>query len=352
MTLSRHIYVRFTSWQCIVCISALLCACAVKPAGSFVKGDVPRVPDYSHRQSWAALPSRMDSADVVPVDTMAPRQSVARADVFYIYPTTYTGRRGHRDWNARVDDAELNERTDRTAVRHQASIFNAAGRVFAPRYRQAHLHAFFTKTRKDDAQAALEVAYTDVRNAFAYYLKHYNAGRPVIIAGHSQGAYHGARLLKEYFDGTELSAKLIVAYLVGMPIRPGNFEELNACQSAEDTQCICSWRTVREGTFPGRFYKPDSTVIVTNPLSWETSTELADRDQHNGAVLKDFYNSVVPQYVSAQVHQGLLWISKPKIPWVPVFLIRNYHIADFNFFYVNVRENAQLRVEAYFRKSS
>jgi hypothetical protein len=43
-----------------------------------------------------------------------------------------------------------------------------------------------------------------VKTAFLYYLQHYNNGRPIIIASHSQGATHGKRLLKEFFDGKEL----------------------------------------------------------------------------------------------------------------------------------------------------
>jgi hypothetical protein len=37
-----------------------------------------------------------------------------------------------------------------------------------------------------------------VKDAFEYYLKNYNNGRPIIIAGHSQGSGHGARILKDY----------------------------------------------------------------------------------------------------------------------------------------------------------
>ena len=53
----------------------------------------------------------------------------------------------------------------------------------------------------------------DVKAAFQYYLEHYNNGRPIIIASHSQGTTHAKRLLKEFFDGTALQHQLVAAYL-------------------------------------------------------------------------------------------------------------------------------------------
>jgi len=43
----------------------------------------------------------------------------------------------------------------------------------------------------------------------------------------------------------------------------------------------------------------------------------------------------------------VLWITKPKFFGSFVLTNPNYHIADFNFFYANVRKNAVQRVEAF-----
>lgn len=40
------------------------------------------------------------------------------------------------------------------------------------------------------------IALQDIEHAFDYYLKHYNQGRPFILAGHSQGAKSVIELLK------------------------------------------------------------------------------------------------------------------------------------------------------------
>jgi hypothetical protein len=49
------------------------------------------------------------------------------------------------------------------------------------RYRQAHLHNFFTKD-KEKADKAFDLAYKDLKTAFEFYLQHWNNGRPIIIA--------------------------------------------------------------------------------------------------------------------------------------------------------------------------
>ena len=50
-------------------------------------------------------------------------------------------------WNADIDNEELNEKTDNSTILYQASVFNKYCRVFAPRYRQANLQAFFTSDK-------------------------------------------------------------------------------------------------------------------------------------------------------------------------------------------------------------
>ena len=63
---------------------------------------------------------------------------------------------------------------------------------------------------------ALDFAYQDVKAAFEYYLKHYNNGRPIIIASHSQGTWHAESLLHDYFENdSTLRKRLVAAYLIG-----------------------------------------------------------------------------------------------------------------------------------------
>ncbi len=324
-------------------------ACSVKP--SLRMAEASQAPDYSQEIAWAALPFRLDSADAIPSEQFVDRQATAPVDIFFLHPTTYTGRKGHNRWNAPIIDPALIKRTDKTTILHQASIFNGAGKVYAPRYRQAHLHAYYTKRHKAQVQRSFDLAYGDVRAAFEYYLEHYNEGRPIIIASHSQGAMHAARLLLEFFDGTPLHRQLVVAYLVGMPIKKDLYQQIGLCRSAEEIGCFCSWRSYRTGYYPRKWTYGD-LIAVTNPLSWTTQTEKVEKTENRGGVLRRFHSGIYPNLANAQVHQGMLWVDKPRFPGSFLLTTKNYHVADFNLFWVNVRNNAVLRSQAFLKKGS
>ncbi|MDQ3015194.1 MAG: DUF3089 domain-containing protein [Bacteroidota bacterium] len=325
-------------------LSILFWSCASVPRGTFQPNSIP-APDYSLAEAWAALPTIKDNADVVPVDTWQDVQSTAAADVFFLHPTTYVGKHGQNKWNGDLRDAKLNERTDELPIRYQASIFNGSGKIYAPRYRQAHLNAYYTKRKKDAAQA-LELAYGDVKQAFQYYLDHYQQDRPFIIAAHSQGSAHAIRLIEDFIDGTSLQKKMIVAYLPGFPIDANHYKSMKPCIQPDDTGCFCSWRSVREGAMIDKMHYPDHEVVVTNPVTWSATNTTSSNSVHLGAILRDC-QTLFPALVNTEVHEDFLWVTKPRFPWSFLLTTKNYHIADYNFFYADVRHNAQQRVQSY-----
>lgn len=317
-------------------------SCAVKP---FLPNTIPQVPNYASPDSWAALPNRPDKADLTPDPSLTDRQAEAAVDVFFLHPTIYWGK-ANKNWNGSLADEELNQKVDETSILFQASIFNAAGRVYAPRYRQAHLRSFFTKDKKS-AEQAINLAYEDIRSAFQFYLEHFNQGRPIIIAAHSQGSRHAERLLKEFFDEKPLGNQLVAAYLAGWPVSKTAFKTIPPCETADQTGCFCSWRSYRYSYLPKNAPRGDN-IAVTNPLVWTSASEPADKSLNEGSVLRKF-DKIYPGIADAQVHQGFLWIHKPKFPGSFFFTRKNYHIADFNFFYVNVRKNALNRTVHYLK---
>jgi len=324
----------------ILILSLLLWGCATKPSGTFSTTTKPMAPDYSQADAWAALPYKTDPADRAP-DGLEDQQDSAAADVFFLHPTTYTGKRGDRLWNGPVGKADLQERTLEGPILFQASAFNAAGKVYAPFYRQAHLEAYFTKDTTS-AKQAFDLAYSDIRRAFEYYLEHYNDGRPIVIAAHSQGTTHAKQLLREFFDGKPLQSQLVAAYIIGIPVRQTDFENIPPCTDSLDTGCYVSWRTFRRGTKK----EPEPAVVVTNPLLWDTTKAFAPRTLNDGAVLTPF-EKVRPNNVSAEVRGPVLWSSKPQFPGSFLMLRRNYHVGDLNLFYVDIRKNAVQRVERF-----
>ncbi|MFZ1528094.1 MAG: DUF3089 domain-containing protein [Ferruginibacter sp.] len=305
-------------------------------------------PDYSKLEYWAAHPWKWDPSDSVPAPLRKNYIGDSTVDVFFVHPTTLFGKNEER-WNAPIDDAAINKKTDYSTILYQASVFNEQCRVFAPRYRQANLNAFFT-IKKDTAARAFELAYTDVREAFEYYLEHYNGGRPIIIAAHSQGTVHAARLLREYFEGKKLYNKLVCAYLIGMPVRDDYFNQLLPCKDSLNTTCFCSWRSFKKGyTEPVYVANETFKAVVTNPLTWRTDETAAPRKLNQGGILKNF-NKLSKRVVSAQVHGNVLWTSKPRFFGNFLLRTKNYHIGDINLFYMNMREDVKRRVGFYWKQ--
>lgn len=305
-------------------------------------------PDYSNLNYWAAHPFKIDPSDEVPVDLKNESRDTL-ADVFFIYPTTYTDKNLPMGWNADIDNEELNKKTDNSTIRYQASVFNKYCRVFAPRYRQASLVAFFTSD-KQKGEAALDTAYEDVKAAFEYYLKYYNNGRPVIIASHSQGTRHAGKILKEFFEGKPLQNQLVCAYLIGLPVFSNYFSQMKPCEDSTSTGCFVSWRTFEEGYISPVIEQEKLKAYVINPLTWTMDTGIAPSQLNKGGVLRNF-NKVIPGVVHAQIHGNILWVNKPRFFGSIFLTIKNYHIADYNLFYSNIRENAGTRIKAFLQKN-
>ena len=328
---------------------AVLSSCAgppkLPPSGSF---PTPPPPEYATDANWAALPTKQDNADRTPGDELQDRQATAPADVFYVHPTMYRdATEWSKDYNANVFDPQVNERVDESAILNQASIFNAAGRVYAPRYRQANIKVYYREGRPV-AEQALQIAYEDVLRAFDFYLTQYNGGRPIIIASHSQGTTHAKRLLADRFDGKPLQNQLVAAYLVGMPVSKNAYRTIPVCESPTQTGCFVSWRTYRDDFQPKPGYRdtvPD--IAVVNPLSWATDTLLVPAEQNRGGVLMNYNAGPRDNLVSAQIRGAGLFTSKPKFFGSLFFRTKNYHIADYNLFWVNIRENAVARTTAF-----
>jgi pimeloyl-ACP methyl ester carboxylesterase len=304
-------------------------------------------PDYQNLEYWAAHPWKWDPSDSIPAPLAnEPRDSMV--DVFFLHPTTYTSKHRKKGANSTIDDDYTNAKTDYSSILYQASVFNNQCRVFAPRYRQGHISNFFSKN-KEQAVAVFDLAYEDLKTAFEHYLRTWNGGRPIIIAGHSQGAMMAERLLKEYFDAKPLTNKLVVAYIIGWEIPQDLFTSLRPCADSLQTGCLCGWRTMRNGFIPRYLKKENTASLVTNPLNWTITSTYASRELNKGSVLTNF-NKVFLATTDAQVRNGFLNVRKPKFPGSFFYFTRNYHIADINLFYMNMRENINRRIGMFWKK--
>jgi len=326
----------------MVLLFLFACARMIQPSQSFESSPHPPDVNYADRNAWAALPDRKDTADEVPAQSdLRDEQDKAAVDIFFIYPTTYYGR---DNWNADALSPEINKRTDNSTIRQQGSIFNCCGKIYAPRYRQATLYSFIDKS--GNGTKALNLAYSDVRKAFEYYLAHFNQGRPIVIASHSQGTRHAMLLLKEKFDGTPLQHLLVAAYIVGGAVPRDQFRAIPACSKEDDTGCFVTWNTMGEGGEIKYNKEAYANAVCTNPLSWRLDEVYVPREKNLGGVSKKFLR-IDRAVTDARCEHGLLWITEVHGEDYVRMPGKSYHVADYSLYYMNVRENVRARVAHY-----
>ena len=304
----------------------------------FEDSPVPEAPDYTRQQAWIAFPGVKDSSDLTPQGVEPVAVDQGPADVFWVYPTLWYKRTA---WNADLRNEKLNQDIRTGSIKYQSSVFNAAGRIFSPYYRQMAMGGFFCKDTAD-TRKALDLAYGDVKAAFEYYLQHYNNGRPVIIAGHSQGALHATRLVREYVGGKALQQQLVAAYLIGYPFQAKDLGGVPVCANARQTGCATGWYTWRKGAIPegiDGFYR---NAVIVNPITWTSDTLPTDPALHQGMVLRNF-RTTEPGKISTSIYRTILWCDNP----IPGSTVKNYHIGDVNIFWMNIRSNSLLRLEAW-----
>ena len=284
------------------------------------------------------------------------------AAIFFIHPTSYL-KRDH--WNAPLDDAEANWRA-LLFVRGMASTMAGAGDVWVPRYQQAAMGAFLTEDT-DTANRALNVAYGDVSAAFDQFLADVGPDRPIILAGHSQGALHLTRLLRDKVAGRPIASRIVAAYVVGWPVsvrhdlpRMG----LPACEGQESTNCVLGWQTFAEPADPSLILevydnsigfdgqsRRDSAMLCVNPISG-TANGTAPRSANLGTVKADdgfADGTLFAGATGARCDGGRGFLLIGEGPEVGPFVLpgNNYHVFDYPLFWANVRADARRRLAAF-----
>ncbi|MGV8947378.1 MAG: DUF3089 domain-containing protein [Lutibacter sp.] len=314
------------------------CKSAVIP--SFSTQQPPAIPNYDHTSTWAVLPNSYPEN----LKHWQTTTADSGADIFYIYPTLNNEKKDLR-WNVPVDDAVQNEKVIDKAVYFQASAFLNAGKLYVPYYRQAHLRSYFML--ESGGKEALNLAYSDVKEAFKIYLEKYNNGRPIIIAAHSQGTTHAIRVLKDFFDGKPLQNQLVAAYIPGIAIKKNEFEQLKLMTNPTQTGGFVSWNTYKKNYYPKTYNKLFKGTEVSNPVDWDNSKE-SERLDHKGFLFTN--NKLYVHALKVYVKDGILWTSLPHFPYRLLVLgKKRYHKGDINLFWEDIRENATQRVESYLK---
>lgn len=333
---------------------------AMVPGGRFESQAALPADSYKRAEMWLARPDMPGNPALWAPEGYAAAKAPVAA-VFFIHPTSYLNR---AHWNAPLEDKEANDRAA-LFLRGQASAFNGTGAVWAPRYRQATFGAFLTS--KADAQQALDLAYRDVSAAFDQFLT--EAGdRPIILAGHSQGALHLTRLLHDRVAGKPLATRVVAAYVVGWPVsKTADLPKLGLaeCTAAEQTGCILSWQSFAEPADPSLLLdtfdassgftgesRAGTPMICTNPITGTPGVS-ADAAANQGSLIPnaDFSNATLLKgTVAARCSErGILLIGNPPESLSGQYVLwgNNYHVFDYSLFWANVRADIERRLGAF-----
>jgi hypothetical protein len=293
--------------------------------------------DYSSSKNWAVLPGNYPD-NLKEYAVQNPQDSI---DVFYVYPTLIVSGKDER-WNVPINDSVQIKKVLNIAVRFQASAWGNSGNLYVPYYRQAHIRSY--DLLDNGGKTALLLAYSDVKAAFEYYLKHHNHGRGIILAGHSQGSTHISYLLKDFFDGKPLQKQLVAAYIPGVGLDKNQFKTIPFMENPNQTGGFVTWNTFKK-KFDKKNYKWYKGKVVINPVTWDT-TAIAERKLHKGFLYSN--GKMYKNSFDTHTDNGVIWISTPHFPHRYLsFTLRNYHTGDVNLFWEDIRKNSLLRVQNY-----
>lgn len=285
--------------------------------------------------------------------------------VFFVHPTSYIplALTEQANWNAAPGDRVADTRA-RLFIKGMASPFNRAAEIWAPKYRQAVAGAFLTD--KPEAQRAIDAAYADVREAFKFFAASVPAGRPIVLAGHSQGALHILRLLRDEVAGTPMASRVAAVYAIGWPISVAHdlpALPLPACAAPRQAGCIVAWSSFAEPADPAMLLtrysrtpgfdgqpRGDGPILCVNPLTGSPNTRapasanlgtLVPREDFSGG---DLVAGAVPARCD---ERGLLLIGDPPRLGQGVLPGNNYHVYDIPLFWKNLQADVAARMAAW-----
>jgi hypothetical protein len=196
----------------------------------------------------------------------------AQVDCFYVYPTVNLAPGGGNKTDLTNLGLEL------VVTDQQAARFADVCNLYVPLYRQMNLSAYSSPDDERDKAEAL--AYGDVHDSFAYYMGHFNQGRPIVLLGHSQGSGHLQHLMQDEFDkDAVMRSKLVSALLIGGQVEVaegkdvgGSFTSIPLCRSNGQVGCVVAFNSLgvnpppTEDDFFGRAPAGMATAC-TNPAA-------------------------------------------------------------------------------------
>ena len=273
-------------------------------------------------------------------------------DVFLVAPTTGAG----KGTNADTRNAEVQEAI-RGTLNMERGLYEDCCRLYAPYYSQATMTIFDMPV--DKREPYLAIAYRDVSEAFAWYMENENNGRPIILAGFSQGSDMCCRLLEEYFADPAMQEQLVAVYAIGWKCTEEmteQYPQIVPAQAEDDLGVVVTFDCEAPEVTDTFIIPEGSWTYSINPLNWRTDDTPADASENPGAVFVRYDGTIkseTPGFCGCYIDPERGTLKVPDVdpadypPKVPVMPEGSFHVYDYLFFYRALQENVQVRTERY-----
>ena len=268
--------------------------------------------------------------------------------------------KGDADNICKYDNLQM-QNSAKQVFKLQAEAFNTVANIYAPFYSQYNFHAFsysdYNEIQKRLAQN--EKGISDIYNALDFYFKKYNQNRPFILVSHSQGSGIMLIVLSDYMKKhPEYYKNMVAAYVIGYPVTKEYMSQnphLKFAKKSNDTGVIISY-DVEAPTKSGIDIFKTKNKLVINPINWSRSERIAKASQNLGSLNEHTLQVTTPGIADAKINKksGMIICStvdteRYEIKLPALFGKGSFHGQDFQFYFLNLRQNAKERIDNFKR---
>ena len=311
----------------------LILSCCILGVSCAEDKSLPKAPDYSDMTQWYVS------------------ERGANADMFYVISTEIG--------DYQLEDGTLRHLADTYLDQTRQPMYGEMLGVdtltssklnyYSPYYRQCSLQSFAS----DSAAIRFNIALDDARRAFAYYLKHFNNGRPFVLAGFSQGAMIARELLKEMDES--VYQHMVATYLIGIKVSDKDLTanpHIRPAQGADDTGVTVCYNSMRgeDANYPAQ---EGTNVLAINPVNWRTDDQVATLITEPSPLKPVQEQAKDTMTVQLDTASNLLLVSGYSANDYILPLIgtsTSYHTREIWLYRDHLKENIQQRVDAYLNK--
>ncbi|MDE5827422.1 MAG: DUF3089 domain-containing protein, partial [Duncaniella sp.] len=208
---------------------------------------------------------------------------------------------------------------------------------YSPYYRHITLNSWATLNEDTINRRYHDVAFVDVKNAFDYFIRNFNNGRPFILAGFSQGGKSVVELLKVINEDTR--GRMVAAYVMGYKVTPEdirNHPYITAARDSVDTGVVVCYNSVADVKYVKDVVSTPNVMCI-NPVNWHTDA--------TPAILNDTITVTLDPQANVLVVKGFDGSYLPNI--LDILNVGDYHGAEPWLYSECLRKNIRQRIESF-----